>query len=123
MSKIEFDGVINILNLGMDYIYTPVNIHVELNNDKNQIINIIERKKVIILVEEVITDYMKIVRNTKENILEHYKNYNDLFLSMFKCRIKELDFLKRFDQLVLTVGNHCSYSVDGITSTPQYIDI
>lgn len=122
MKNISIEGTINFRNLGMEYIYTPIPLKIEFQSSRD--INIIERKKLIIEIENILKSYINLVISNKNEILKAFDSFNDLFIWVFQNTIRDLklDYLNDVKSISIQVGDD-THTVDGITNTNQIINL
>lgn len=122
MKNINIEGTINFRNLGMEYIYTPIPLKMEFKSSKD--INIIERKKLIIEIDNILKNYINLVFSKKAEVLKAFDSFNDLFIWIFQNTIRDLnlDYLKDVKTISISIGDSV-HTVDGITNKNQIINI
>lgn len=115
---IKINGTINVRKPGMEYIYTPIPIKISFK--KETTINVIERAKILLTIKTLIREYILLIYNKKDEILNKYNSFNSLFIDMVKFKFQENKHLQDVEDIIIEIGDFKN-SLDGVIVTPQTI--
>lgn len=117
MNTVDINTYINIRNVGLEYIYTPISLDIKLEGEDLKI-NTINRLKIVVLIEDIINYYLICIKTKSKDILKEYESFNAFFLEKLNDTLKESELMESVSKILIKID-----SVDGITSTTQTIDL